>query len=112
MTLPGSKSRSTFWGSVFGQSPRENRPFVARSYLAVEGTAWRMIRTARYKYVVYEEGQRREQLIDLEKDPGEMKNLASDPQYRGILMEHRRLLWEWTGKINDSIGQAYLVPAD
>ncbi len=41
-----------------------------RSCLAVEGTAWRMIRTARYKYVVYEEGQRREQLIDLEKDPG------------------------------------------
>jgi choline-sulfatase len=80
-----------------------------RSCLAVEGTAWRMIRTARYKYVVYEEGQRREQLIDLEKDPGEMKNLASDPQYRGVLMEHRRLLWEWASQINDSIGQAYLL---
>jgi arylsulfatase A-like enzyme len=55
----------------------------------VEG---RMVRTKRYKYCVYSRGRHRESLVDLENDPGEIKNLAGDPDYRMILLEHRALL--------------------
>ena len=37
----------------------------------------------------------REMLIDLEKDPGEMVNLAMDRRHRPRLEEGRRLLVEW-----------------
>ncbi|HSH09431.1 MAG TPA: sulfatase-like hydrolase/transferase, partial [Oceanipulchritudo sp.] len=40
------------------------------------GVYGRMVRTQQYKYVVYSEGENREQLFDLEQDPGEMVNLA------------------------------------
>ena len=52
----------------------------------------RMLRGQRYKYCVYSEGKNREFLVDLEKDPGEMKNLAADPAFEKLLNEHRRLL--------------------
>lgn len=49
-----------------------------------------MIRSDRYKYILYDSGSDREQLMDLEKDPGEMKNMATDPAYKDILDEHRQ----------------------
>ncbi len=66
-----------------------------RQSLVVESHRSRMIRTARFKYTVYDSGQPREALIDLQKDPGEMKNLAADPLYRAGLLAHRKLLVEW-----------------
>ena len=42
-----------------------------------------------------QKGERREQLVDLEKDPGEMKNLAADPAFADILARHRQYLREW-----------------
>jgi len=38
----------------------------------------RMVRTKRFKYCIYVSGRHREQLIDIVKDSGEMKNLAAD----------------------------------
>ena len=83
-----------------------------RSYVVVESRAARMIRSERFKYVVYEEGTNREQLTDLEADPGEMKNLAGDSAYRGVLMQHRRDLAEWTQRIGDSIAAPWLIPPE
>lgn len=54
-----------------------------------------MIRNVRYKYCVYAHGQRRESLIDLEKDPGEMTNLARDPAHRATLLAMRESLRKW-----------------
>jgi len=45
----------------------------------------RAVRTDRYKYSVYPMGRYREQLIDLEEDPGEMVNLAVQANCRDIL---------------------------
>lgn len=81
-----------------------------RKAVVVESAAARMIRTARFKYVVYEKGMRRDQLVDLQEDPGEMKNLASHPNYQDVLREHRRLLWAWANEVNDTIGKAFLIP--
>ena len=67
-------------------------------HLNAEG---RMVRTARYKYMVYVPGELREQLIDMERDPGEMRNLALDPAYRAVLLEHRERLRRWCARTGD-----------
>jgi len=61
-----------------------------RSHLAIESEFGHMIRSDHYKYILYDSGDDREQLMDLEKDPGEMRNMATDPAYRDILDEHRQ----------------------
>ena len=65
------------------------------------GASGRMVRTERYKYVVYDTGSRREQLFDLNADPNEMNNLAADPEYRPELNEHRKLISEWAAETGD-----------
>ena len=67
-------------------------PDAWRSSLVVESQSGRMVRTDRYKYNRYDTGAHREQLIDLEEDPGEMVNLAEDPAYKDVLNKHRQLL--------------------
>lgn len=54
-----------------------------------------MVRTKRYKYVLYDKGRYREQLYDMEKDRGEMHNLAVQEKYASIVAEHREILREW-----------------
>lgn len=61
----------------------------------------RMVRSDRYKYCVYSEGNRRESLVDMEKDPGEMVNLAESPEHREILTRHRQYLADWCEQHND-----------
>ena len=65
------------------------------------GPMGRMVRSASYKYVVYSEGKLREQLFDMEEDPGEMKNLAVSAEHREILEWHRRMLADWCEETKD-----------
>lgn len=81
-----------------------------RPCLAAETHYGRMICSGRYKYCVYESGQQREQFVDLEADPGEMKNLAADPAQTTELTRHRQLLRQWVITNQDSIAQTYLIP--
>lgn len=46
-----------------------------------------------------------EELYDLANDPHEIRNLAEDPKYKGILQEHRDLLADWISETGDQ-GQA------
>jgi arylsulfatase A-like enzyme len=69
----------------------------------------RMVRTERYKYCVHDHGQRRESLVDLKADPGETKNLAGDPKYRKILLEHRALLAKFAKEHSDPLVPALLA---
>lgn len=59
------------------------------------GTLGWMVRTPKYKYVLYDKGQYREQLYDMDTDRGEMVNLAVDARYADIVKEHRAMLREW-----------------
>lgn len=54
-----------------------------------------------------------EELYDLEKDPYELHNLASDPIYKNKLEELRNAFWEWTMKVGDmgSIPEKEMVKA-
>jgi arylsulfatase A-like enzyme len=68
---------------------------------ALRNARGRMLRTDRYKYVVYSWGQFREQLFDLQNDPGEMVNLASSARHRPLLLEHRSRLRQWCDEHSD-----------
>lgn len=71
----------------------------------------RMVRTERYKYMVYGWGAYREQLFDMEKDPGEMVNLAVYSKYDSVLQHHRNLLRAWCEKTGDTFnGHHYSHP--
>jgi arylsulfatase A-like enzyme len=59
----------------------------------------RMVRTRSWKYIVFRTGERREQLFDLERDPGETTNLAA--QGGQPLAELKGALREWCEKTGD-----------
>ncbi len=61
----------------------------------------RMLRNERFKYWIYNEGNQRETLYDLQNDPGEMVNLAGDAKYKSELNKCRKLLTDWAKKNND-----------
>jgi arylsulfatase A-like enzyme len=72
-----------------------------REYVVSENHTGRMLRSRFYKYCVYSQGQARESLVDLRNDPGEMNNLASEPESRAVLLEHRRMLHDWIEATGD-----------
>jgi choline-sulfatase len=67
------------------------------------GIHGRAVLNNQYKYIVYSEGENREQLFDLINDPGEMKNLAQDEAYQKTLKEFRKQLSIWQKKHNDKV---------
>ena len=65
-------------------------------------TVGRAVRTDRYKYIVYDRGKYREQLFDLQTDPGEMVNLAVEARHNEKLQDHQRLLRTYVTETGDS----------
>ncbi|WP_418983576.1 sulfatase [Alistipes sp.] len=61
---------------------------------------WSIIE-GRYKYVLYQWGRNREQLYDLERDRGEMVNLAVDRRYAPELKRLRRKMHAWAVRTGD-----------
>ncbi len=56
-----------------------------RSALPVESEIGRMIVGDRFKYMLYDAGAHREQLMDLLTDPGETRNAINDPENHEVL---------------------------
>ncbi len=74
---------------------------------AVKGRGFgRMLRTARYKYAIYNEGKPREVLLDMGKDRLEMNNLAGDPAHETTLLEHRKRMAKWVEDTGDRTWEA------
>jgi hypothetical protein len=65
------------------------------------GIKGRMVVTQDYKYMLFDSGENREQLFDRINDPGEMKPVTYDPDYRDQLLAHRNMLLDWDRKIGD-----------
>ena len=106
--LPGVSLRPL----ALGQASAPWRTYVVVGNNMVQGgpvgllrpaTEGRMVRTERYKYAVYMFGEHRESLVDLQKDPGETVDLAGDPAYRSVLLEHRDLLRAFAKERNDPL---------
>lgn len=87
----------------------EGKEVKWRDFVVAESHYSRMVRTKRFKYCIYDSGRNREQLIDMENDPGEMKNLAEDENYKDVLEKHRQLLHDWVKKIGDKIAAKYVI---
>jgi arylsulfatase A-like enzyme len=62
----------------------------------------RMLRSARYKYIRYNEGEPAEQLFDLELDPGETRDLTLVRETQDVINEHRRMLDAYIDETSDS----------
>lgn len=94
-------------GALPGKSIRpviELPETAGRAYVVGEMTAiptitddrWegRMLRTHNHKYLVFDKGERREMLFDLESDPLETVNVAEDLAYESVKAKLGRLLRE------------------
>jgi arylsulfatase A-like enzyme len=65
------------------------------------GVHSRAVMSRRYKYVYHHRD--REQLFDLERDPGELHNLADRPEYRDVKSVHRQRLVRWMTETGDTL---------
>jgi arylsulfatase A-like enzyme len=82
---------------VIEKPEQPGHEFVASEMARGGGQGQRsfMVRTKRYKYMVFPGAQPPEMLFDLQSDPGEMKDLAGDASLEGELERHRQLLTQW-----------------
>ncbi len=102
-SLPGQSLRPL----IENKNQKQNRKYVVSettfgTWKSDFGVKGRMLRTRRYKYIVYNKGQHREQLFDMKEDPGEMVNLAERSSHRNKLKRHRSLLRKWIQETDDS----------
>lgn len=93
-----------------GENKEDPRQYVVVSHKMVQGAEvdgkvpicnGRMVRSRRFKYCVYDVGRRRESLVDMEADPGEMINLAGKAEFASELKRHREYLQEWGQLVGD-----------
>lgn len=61
----------------------------------------RMLVTNNLKYILFNKGVNREQLFDLENDPGELEPVTDNPDYLDQLSSCRQMLKEWVLTIGD-----------
>jgi choline-sulfatase len=80
-----------------------------RECLAAENESSRVLWSRQFKYAVYDQGQPREMLIDLQHDPGEMRNLAVEPEYHAEVLRHRDLLRQWYADYGQPLEERYVV---
>lgn len=86
----------------------EQKPVLWRDHLVIEVGAnndARAVRSDRYKYITYARGEIREQLFDLQTDPGETKNLVNDASVKEVLEKHRQWFKDWAAQTKDAFGQ-------
>jgi arylsulfatase A-like enzyme len=76
-------------------------------YVTSENSWFRMIRTDNYKYCAFRDDDSKEWLGDMINDPGEMRNLVDDPEYKKTLEMHRNLFKEWCKISDDKDGEKY-----
>jgi choline-sulfatase len=89
-----------------------DQPHSWRKTLVVENERSRVLVSEQHKYAVYDQGTPREMLFDLRSDPGEMLNLATDPQQAEILAEHRRLLRKWYRQNGETLEDKYILDSE
>jgi len=82
-----------------------------RTDLVVECGDSRTLRSARYKYSIWAGPGTREMLIDMDKDPGEMTNLAGEPGMAATMAKHRARLRVEIASRGDKYGES-LFAAD
>ena len=102
LTMPGH----SLLPIMQGKSPDPREYVIAETMFARGdrnlGATGRMIRTKKFKYCIYDNGERREQLFEIGRDPGEMNNLVYNSDFKKELNKHRMLITNWAKETNDS----------
>lgn len=80
-----------------------------RDNLVIEHENLRVLHMGNMKYAIYGDGANREQLVDLENDPGEMKNMAGDPACKARLLQGRAALRDWYAQAGLPLDPKYIV---
>ena len=89
-----------------GQAPPREAVYL-ESMMDRTDIQLRMVRTRHYKYTLYDRGQHREMLFDMDKDPGELVNLAVESRFADVLCDHRKKLHDWCRATGDRFGAHY-----
>jgi arylsulfatase A-like enzyme len=94
---------------LFDKKKKTSRDYVVceTQFDRSDTKGW-MVRSKRYKYIIYDKGLYREQLYDMTSDRGEMVNLAVSKDYKDILSQHRNYLKEWAEINNVKIARTIL----
>lgn len=94
---PGGQGKSFRQVAEKGDPAASHHEYVVTETLfnQTAGTQGWMVRTPKYKYVLYDAGKNREMLYDLEADPGETRNLAVESRYKAEVERHRGMLRQW-----------------
>ncbi len=112
LKAPASLPGRSMAGWLRGESDRISNEYVVSQWQTEWGytvSPGRMLRTERYKYTCYLEGNG-EEFYDLKKDPGETRNLIRDKGYRKELERHRSLLKDYARGTRDPFfGQGVTV---
>lgn len=106
-SLPGKDLSSYF---LKGSNPAsEERKYIvseinqtAKSKNGKVVLQGRMVVSKRYKYFLFDGGENREQLFDLENDLGELHPINHLPEFNETLLAQRKMLKEWIEKTSDS----------
>jgi uncharacterized sulfatase len=74
------------------RNPRARWYYPALTVVRYQGKLGKSVRTDRWHYVLWDDGNAGEMLLDHANDPNELKNLAADPAYARTISEMRKLL--------------------
>lgn len=74
------------------KKPNEKWERPAYAVTLYKDSIGKSVRTSRWHYVEWDEGKSGAMLLDTEKDPSELKNLANDPAYAKVVAEMKHLL--------------------
>ncbi|MEG1400842.1 sulfatase-like hydrolase/transferase [Bacteroides sp.] len=103
IAVPSDKPGISLVPTLKGKKQSATHPYVVSEWHSEYETIvspGRMIRSDRYKYTHYLEGNG-EELYDLKTDKGEQRNLAKDPKYSRVLAEHRAMLDDYIVRTGD-----------
>ena len=104
--LPGRSLKKL----ALGEKPNDWRDYVVvQNFMAQGGPVdgetpqvmGRMVRSKTHKYCLYDQGKQREELFHMKNDRLEKENLATKPQYKQILKQHRDYLNGFAVKYKD-----------
>ena len=68
--------------------------FIETFLSEVNVRGWAIVE-GKYKYVLYNHFQNREQLFDMESDRGEMVNLAVESKHKDTIARLREKMYQW-----------------
>lgn len=76
------------------EAPLHEEVFIETFLSEVNVRGWAIVE-GKYKYVLYNHFQNREQLFDMESDRGEMVNLAVESKHKGTIARLREKMYQW-----------------